>query len=104
MGTSILPSADRRGIINRRIDEINLELARLANQINVVFINCSEHFMQEDELNYDLYKKGGQYIHLNDEGNKLIVDLIDHVVKKNGGSFKKLTQVFWRRWPTQKNK
>ena len=98
--TSILPFADRNGNVETRIDEINKELAKLANRENVTFIDLTDILVSNHMLNLDLYKKEGRYIHFNSDGNRRIVEKIDQIFKQNGDAFLvKHARIFWRTGP-----
>ena len=102
--SSIIPASDRKGELYHRVFEVNEELRRIAKQEQVTFVDCEQAFIENAVLKFDLYKRAGIYLHLNEKGNELYVNMVDSVMRRLGIPFLTLSQVFWKTGPTWKRK
>ena len=99
--TSILPAANRFGEAYTRVSEVNEELKRLAINEGVTYIDLEGVYKIDNKLNFEMYRNEGKFLHLNDAGNECFIKKVDEEIRRTGGSFLKLTQVFWRTRPNK---
>ena len=83
---------------------INEALKKITENSKVIFIDLTDIYIKENNLKYELYKKEGKFLHLNNAGNELFIQKINNVFKNNGSIFLKLNQVFWNTSLTQRRR